>query len=57
MAGGTALVGVLLPFSPLGPAFEFVDIPIPVLAALLALTACYAAASEAVKRSFYARAD
>jgi Mg2+-importing ATPase len=57
MAGGTALVGVLLPFSPLGPAFEFVDIPIPVLAALLALTACYAAASEVVKRSFYARAN
>jgi Mg2+-importing ATPase len=57
LAGGTALVGILLPFSPLGPAFQFVTISIPVLAALLAVTACYVIASETVKRRFFARAE
>jgi Mg2+-importing ATPase len=53
MAAGTALIGILLPFSPLGPAFQFVSIPISVLAALLALTIAYTAVSEVVKRRFY----
>lgn len=57
LAGGTALVGVLLPFSPLGPAFQFVSIPAPVLGALLALTVAYAVVSELVKRRFYRGAE
>jgi Mg2+-importing ATPase len=52
-SAATAALAVALPFSPLGPVFQFVPLPPAVIAALLLLTVAYCVASEAAKRWFY----
>jgi Mg2+-importing ATPase len=47
-----AVVTVALPYLPIGRWFDFEPLPAVVLAALLAITAAYAAASELAKRRF-----
>jgi len=44
-----ALVGVALPWTPLGPLLGLVPVPLPLLASLIAIVLLYAAASELLK--------
>jgi P-type Mg2+ transporter len=46
-------VAIALPYLAIGAAFSFVPLPLPVLGAMLAITALYAVASEITKRWFY----
>jgi hypothetical protein len=43
----------LIPYLPIAAPLGFVPLPLPLLAALLAITAAYIFASEAVKPAFY----
>jgi Mg2+-importing ATPase len=52
---GIFAVALALPSSPFAGPLEFVPLPGPVLAALVAICALYAAASELAKRRFYRR--
>jgi P-type Mg2+ transporter len=54
---GTALAALLLPYTPGSGVFQFVPLPVPVLAGLLLLTAGYGLATEAAKRWFYRHMD
>jgi len=48
-----AMLAVALPFLPHADLLGFVRLPLPMLAALLAITATYVAASEAAKRALH----
>lgn len=50
---GVAIVAVAMPYSPLNGQLGLVPLPVPVLAALVAITAGYVAVTELVKRRFY----
>jgi len=50
------LLTVLLPYTPAGAWFDLVPLPPALLAMIVLITLLYAAASEAVKRRFYAAA-
>lgn len=52
-----AILAVALPYLPVGRLFEFVPLPLPLMATLIAITATYVVASELTKRVFYRWAD
>ncbi|UJP06475.1 MAG: magnesium-translocating P-type ATPase [Nitrosomonas sp.] len=59
MAGilGVSVVALVLPYSPLGAAFDFVPLPWPLLGAILAITGLYVGVTEIVKRYFFRHWD
>jgi Mg2+-importing ATPase len=60
LAATTALVVVatlVLPYTPIAGLFNFVALPVPVMAGLAAITLLYAAASEATKRLIFRRTE
>jgi len=52
---GCAVVGAVLPFTPVGPWIGFVPLPLPFFAVLIAMVVAYLALVEVVKRWFYRR--
>jgi Mg2+-importing ATPase len=50
---GVALLALALPYTPLGPVFGLVPLPVSVMAAMASLTACYLAAAEVMKRTLH----
>lgn len=58
LLGSTVIVGVIaiaLPFTGLGTRFGFVAMPPALLGTIIAIAACYALGTEALKRVFYKR--
>ena len=53
----TAVVALVLPFTPVGALFSFVPLPPPIVLTVLLLTLGYAVATEATKRRFYSLMD
>jgi Mg2+-importing ATPase len=53
LTGGTALVAVALPYSPIGGLFGLVPMPMTLLGAMVGITVAYVAATEAAKRWFF----
>ncbi len=49
------VVGVALPYSPLGPTFELVRLPLATIAMLFGVAVAYAFTVEALKQRFFAR--
>jgi Mg2+-importing ATPase len=54
---GVVVVGMLLPFTPLGPALGFVPLPASFFAFLAPATLTYLVVVELVKRRLFARSD
>ena len=52
---GCAVVGAVLPFTPVGSWIGFVPLPLPCFAVLIAMVVAYLALVEVVKRWFYRR--
>ena len=54
-AAGMVILTLLLPYLAVGRLFDFVPLPLPVLAAILVITALYLVVSEYTKRAFFRR--
>ena len=52
-SGLVVAIALLIPYLPFAEFFEFMPLPLPVMAMLLAITALYVIATEITKRFFY----
>ncbi|MGN6578579.1 MAG: magnesium-translocating P-type ATPase [Bordetella sp.] len=50
---GVVLIAAALPYSPIGPWFGFVPVPMPIFASMLAITFAYLAVVDRVKRRLF----
>jgi Mg2+-importing ATPase len=50
-------ITLVLPYLPFISVFGFVPLPIPIMLAMLGLTALYVLATELAKKYFYSRAE